>query len=86
MPVLGAILTLSEEAPARDSALAFLREHPAITLGEPQLLGWPVAIETGSRAEEKAVWNELEAWPGILFATVVYNDFSDLIEKEEVLP
>lgn len=83
MPVIGAVITLASEAEPREAALGFLRQHPAIGLGEPQVLGVPVVIESHSRAQERAIWDQLEALPGVLFASVVYTDFSDIVERED---
>lgn len=84
MPIIGAVLTLSEEPEVQRATLDFLQEHQAIELGEPQILGWPVVIESSSRAEERALWDKLEALPGVVSASVVFTDFSDLVERKDI--
>lgn len=83
MPVLGAVLNLADEGVLRQAALCFLERHSAVTLGELQARGLPVVIECATRAEERAFWEELEAQPGVLFSSVVYADFSDLVFEGE---
>lgn len=85
MPIIGAVLTLSEEPEAKRAALDFLHAHQAIEMGEPQIQGLPVVIESSSRAEERALWESLEALPGVVFASVVCTDFSDLVERKDIL-
>lgn len=80
MPILGAVLTLTSDPTARAETLHWLHGLPGVDVGEPQLLGVPVAVESSSRQEEKAFWERLEAHPGVLFAAVVFHDFSDLPE------
>ncbi|MFA5506661.1 MAG: hypothetical protein WC314_03400 [Vulcanimicrobiota bacterium] len=84
MPIVAAVLTLSRQPESRQVVLDFLEQHHAIEVGEPQLLGLPVVLDCSSRTEERALWAQLEALPGVVFATVVFSDFSDLVEREEV--
>jgi len=78
MPIIGAVLHLDCQPEVQQAALQFLAQHPLITVGEAQLHGLPVVIECGSRSEERALWDTLEAHPGILFCSVAYADFSDI--------
>lgn len=83
MPVIGAVLRLSEDARERDSALSALREHPNISLGDLQQNGGcPVAIEFDCKSEEKTIWEQIGSMKGVLFSTVVFADFSDLVLEE----
>lgn len=83
MPTLGAVVNLASQDELRQAALAFLEHHPAITVGAPQARGLPVVIECHNRAEEQAIWEQLGVQPGILFFSVVYADFSDIVQKGE---
>lgn len=82
MPVIGAVLHLDSDQESRASALDFLGDHPKITLGERRLAQLPIVVESDTRKEDKAVWDEIEASPGITFASVVFADFSDLTDEE----
>jgi nitrate reductase NapAB chaperone NapD len=83
MPILGAVLSLTSEPGPLAEALDFLRQHPRIELGEPQELGLPVVIDSQSSGQEKEIWDALRSQAGVLFAKVVYHDFSDLVERED---
>jgi hypothetical protein len=86
MPVVGAVLQLSLDAEQRKTALCRLCEIPAITLGDVQSNGGcPLVIEFDSKSEEKAIWNEIGSLTGVVFSTVVYADFSDLVLEESGL-
>ena len=37
-----------------------------------------------SRAEERALWDKLEALPGVVSTSVVFTDFSDLVERKDI--
>ncbi len=82
MPIIGAVLQLSEEASEKSAALEFVEQHSQITVGEPQVNGLPIVLDAESRTAEKAIWAEINAEPGIVFSSVVYVDFSDLALKE----
>ncbi|MBT9584357.1 hypothetical protein IV102_13525 [bacterium] len=82
MPILGAVLNLAAQDELRNQALHFLAGHPAVTLGEAQSKGLPVVIEFATRSEERAIWEQLSGQPGILFFSVVYADFSDIVLRE----
>lgn len=82
MPVVGAVLQFSEDRLEGARALEFVLSHPQITVGQEQKNGLPVVIESDSRAAEKAVWKELEAQSGIALSSIVFVDFSDLLESE----
>lgn len=81
MTTIGAVLQVDPQR--QDEVLRFLEEHPAITPGEPQTHGLPVAIQCRSRGEVKALWDALERQPGILFTGVVFADYSELVEGSD---
>ncbi len=84
MPIIGAVLNLAEDPQLRSSVIEFLANDQRFSLGELQLQGLPVVIECGSRSEEMAIWDDLQAQSGILFCSIAYADFSD-IEGEPLL-
>jgi hypothetical protein len=84
MPVVGAVLNLSTEPHERESALAHLRSHPSVTLGDHQARGYPLVIEFDCKSQEKAIWEEIQSIQGVMFSSVVFADFSDLVSEEIV--
>lgn len=82
MPVLGAVLQLSQEPELQRDALDFLNSLSALTLGEPGERGIPVVLESETREQDRDLWEQLGDHPGILFCAVVYADFSDIVLRE----
>ena len=82
MPILGAVLHLTEDSQLQQATLRFLENHPAITLGPAQRQGLPMVLDCPTRDAERALWDELQSQPGILFCAVVYADFSDIVARE----
>jgi hypothetical protein len=54
-----------------------LARHPALSVGAPQGLLLPVAAESPDARGGRALFEELEATPGVVFVDVVMVDFSD---------
>lgn len=82
MPVIGAVLYLDEDPAYHEGVLRLLEHDPRVTLGQEHGQRLPVVLESESRNEEKSLWNEIQALPGITFCSVVYADFSDLNLEE----
>lgn len=82
MPVIGAIVHLSPEPHLAQEALQFLQQHPAVTLATPQQGGLPIAVESDSKLQDQQFWDLLKTVTGINDISVVYADFSDLVEGE----
>ena len=82
MPVIGGVLHLSGDQTLQERALDFLNQHPRITTGDRNADRLAVVVESDSRAEDKSIWTALEEHPGIVFASVIFADFSDLTAKE----
>lgn len=84
MPVIGAVLHLERDEVKRRAALTFMQGHPGITLGEEYDNRLPVVLESGSRAEDKALWQDLQAHTGVVFCAMVFADFSDVVTEEKI--
>lgn len=81
MPVLGAVLTLSDQPDLAAGTLSQLSADPRVTVGPPQRGRLPVVLSTDTRAEDKALWRSLEEQPGITHLELAYADFSDLTQE-----
>jgi nitrate reductase NapAB chaperone NapD len=84
MPVIGAVLHLDQDESRRQAALGFLKGHPGITLGEEVDRRLAVVMESDSRKEDKAVWEEVQAQTGVVFCSMVFADFSDVVPEESL--
>jgi len=76
MPVSGLVLTLTDAAPAREQALATVRSHPAVDVGEPCGGRVPIVVDTLDSEADKEMWEWLGALPGVLFVDLVCTDSS----------
>lgn len=76
MPVSGLVLTLSRNETDRASALAALRDHPALALGEAAAHRLPVVADTPDSVQDQALWDWLRELPGVLFVDLVCTDSS----------
>lgn len=83
MPIVSAVLTLSQTPTLRAATLATLRSTPAVTLGEAHGDRVPVVLDTPNRAQDKAAWYALESLPGVTFIELVFADFSDLSNHQD---
>jgi nitrate reductase NapAB chaperone NapD len=82
MPVLSAVLTLSDEPQLRAEALAALSQQPKATVGAEQpYRRLPIVLESSTRSEDKALWKWASALPGVLHTELVFADFSDLTDQ-----
>jgi hypothetical protein len=83
MPIVSAVLTLSQTPTLRVATLTALRSTPAVTLGEAHGDRVPVVLDTPDRAQDKAAWDALESLPGVTFIELVFADFSDLSPHQD---
>jgi len=77
MPVSGLVLTLTDAAPLRAQALATVREHPAVDVGEPHGGRVPIVVDTPDSSADRDIWEWLGAIPGVLFVDLVCTDASE---------
>jgi hypothetical protein len=78
MPVLSAVLTL----PDAEATLVALADKPEVPLGPPNGVRYPVVLSTETRQADKALWNWVQALPGVVHVELVFVDFSDLHAQE----
>jgi len=83
MPVLGAVLTLSDEPALRDAIVDTLGADVRVTLGDATGNRLPVVLETDSRGEDKACWEAVTRLPGVMHVELAFADFSDLHEPAQ---
>lgn len=76
MPVIGAVLTLSEGAVLPASFPA----DPRVSLGEREKDRLPFVLLTDSREEERALLENIRDLPGVLDLQIAFVDLSDLSE------
>lgn len=75
MPISGLVITLAEDPPWRTAALAALRDHPAIEVGEPTANRVPVVVDTADEEEDRRLWEWLHALPGVVLVVVAFIHF-----------
>lgn len=75
----GLVVTLSEERTLASQALAALKTHPDITVGELSGRWAPIALE-GSNARPVYQW--IEGLSGVEFVDVVFVSFPDPASPE----
>lgn len=72
MPVVGAVLVLSEDAQATEKSIETLSRDARVTMGERVGDRLPVAVVTDSLDEDRRLWKALQGLPGIVHADVVW--------------
>lgn len=82
MPVVGMVLTLSEDAVAAERARAWLAGDPRFTLGPAEGRRLAAVLDTPDRAADAAAWEAVRDLDGLLSAEPVYADFSDCTAPE----
>lgn len=72
MPVVGAVLVLSEDAQAAERSIETLSLDARITLGERTGDRLPVAVVTDTLDEDRLLWKEVQRLPGVVHTDVVW--------------
>lgn len=83
MPVVGLLVTLSEDAVAAEAARAWLAADPRFELGPAEGRRLAAVMDTPDRAADRAAWDDLASLPGLLAAEPVYADLSDCTDATE---
>jgi hypothetical protein len=76
MPVSGLVLTLKSDAPSSNAAIAELRAHGSISVGERVEHRLPIVVDTPGSEEDRRVWEWLHTLPGVVFVELVCADMS----------
>lgn len=77
MLISSLVLTLADEPAPRAAAIARLRAHPALELGEVNDRWLPAAMEAADDRESRALHDWIGALPGVVFVDVVAVHFDD---------
>lgn len=77
MPISGLVVTLSEDTQRRAAALAELRRHDAIEVGEVAGERVPIVVTSADSDEDRRIWDWLSALPGVLLVSVAYIHFEE---------
>lgn len=79
MPVSGLVITLADGAD-----LDPLRALQPLSFGEAVGCRLPAVAETDDVLSEQALYEQIEALPGVLQLEVAFHDFSDVSEVERL--
>lgn len=77
MPISGLVVTLVDDPATRQGALATLRQHPAVDVGEPAGGRVPIVVDTFDENDDRLVWEWIHAIPGVTFVVVAYIHFDE---------
>ncbi len=77
MAISGLVLTLTDNDDLRARTLQLLPEMPELSLGTAVGVRLPVVADTPHRSLDRALFERLQAMPGVLFAEVAYVWFDD---------
>lgn len=77
MPISGLVISLTGEAQLRARALATIREHPSIEVGDAHGSRIPIVVDTANQEADLEVYEWLGSIPGILFVDLVCTDSSE---------
>lgn len=81
MPVVGAVLVLSQDSEATERSLETLSLDKRITMGERTADRLPVAVVTDSLDEDRKLWKELQRLPGVVHTDVVWAAMDESPEE-----
>ncbi len=82
MPIAGLVLTFSGTGADSDAVLRTLRGMPGLTLGPRKAGQLAVVLETATVRDQRAVWEELSATPGVAGIQLAYAHLEDPLETE----
>ena len=77
MPISGLVVTLSDNPVLQQAALAAMREHPALELGERTRNQIALVAESACEQEDRLIWEWLHALPGVAMVVVAFIHFDD---------
>ena len=77
MPVVGLVVTLSEDASLANEALRWLETDPRFTIGARAARRLPVVLDTPDRAADERAWRDLAAVLGVVSADVIFAGLAE---------
>jgi hypothetical protein len=77
MPISGLVVTLADNPVLQQAALAAMREHPALELGERRCNQVALVVESACEEEDRLIWEWLHALPGVAMVVVAFIHFDD---------
>ena len=77
MPISGLVVTLTDNPVLQQAALAAMREHPALELGERTRNQIALVAESACEEEDRLIWEWLHALPGVAMVVVAFIHFDD---------
>lgn len=86
MPISGLIVHLSENRTLQHAALAAMREHPALELGEQRRNQLALVVESACEEEDRLTWEWLHALPGVTMVVVAFVHFDEPDEEAKSQP
>ena len=82
MPIVGAVLTLSEDRILREQLLSELERNDRVEIGQAVGPHLPIVVETADGEEDEAFWRELAETPGVLRHVVAWASLNDALGPE----
>ncbi len=77
MPISGLVVTLTDEPASQKAALAAMREHRALELGEQRCNQVALVVESACEEEDRLIWEWMHTLPGVVMAVVAFIHFDD---------
>jgi hypothetical protein len=77
MPISGLVVTLTDNPVLQQAALAAMREHPALELGERSCNQFALVVESAGEEEDRLIWEWLHALPGVAMVVIAFIHFDD---------
>jgi hypothetical protein len=77
MPISGLVVTLTDNPVLQQAALAAMRQHPALELGERTRNQIALVAESACEEEDRLIWEWLHALPGVAMVVVAFIHFDD---------
>lgn len=81
MPLSGLVITWDGPLDAHAASLAELRRHPAIEVGQLGDFQCAIVVDTTDPAEDRQVWDWLQALPGVAQVQIAFVGFDEQIDE-----
>ena len=83
MPIAGLVATLSCADAERAALVEQLAGVPGLTVGPRMDTRLAMVLETGTVREQRAVWEEISALPGVADIQLAYAHMDDSYRRDE---